>query len=132
MSQKFRNLRRNSEPVKPAIKQEGKCKLVTLANAMPATASARTTKPTDIGEDDEVAYQRNTARLIEEFQKKNSKNSLIMDLLLITHKRRREYIHGYQERTTDLVQKFPFFTSKKWVSILCGVLWSWTANLPRI
>ena len=52
-----------------------------------------------LGVDDEVTYQTNTVKLIEEFQKKNSKNSLVAELLLITHKRRREFIHGCQERT---------------------------------
>ena len=122
MSMKFRNLRRNSEPTTPTIKKEGKYKLVALANAMPATVSPKATKPTQIGEDDEVVYQRNTVKLIEEFQKKNSKNSLVAELLLITHKRRGEFIHGCQERTVDLIEKFLFLASKKWVSILLTML----------
>lgn len=122
MSQKFRNLRRTSEPTKPDNKQETKRKLISLANAMPATVSHKPSKPAEISDDnddDEVAYQRNTTKLIEEFNKKNSKHSLIADLLLITHKRRRGFIHNCQERTTDLIKQFPFLGSKKWVSIAC-------------
>ena len=120
MSMKFRNLRRNSEPTTPTLKREGKHKLVALANAMPATVSPKPAKPTQIGEDDEVAYQRNTVRLIEEVQKRNSNNSLVAELLLITHKRR-DFIHSYQEKTTDIITKFPFLASKKWVSMELGM-----------
>ena len=117
LSQKFRNLRRKSEPTAPRIKLEGRYKMVTLANAMPATVAPVKQTIEEVGDDDEVAYERNTVKLIEHFQKKNSNNSLILELLIITHKKRREFINGCQERTTDLLKKFPFLGAKKWVGI---------------
>lgn len=66
--------------------------------------------------------QRNSLRLIEEVQKRNSNNSLVAELLLITHKRRRDFIHSYQEKTTDIIKKFPFLASKKWV---------WNGNVAK-
>ena len=117
ISQKFRNLRRNSEPTTPRIKFESKYRLVTPANAMPATVSPKRMKQTEVGEDDEVAYERNTAKLIEQFQKKNGNKKLIAELLLITHRRRRKFINSCEERTTDLIKKFPFLGSKEWVGI---------------
>ena len=120
MSQKFWNLRRCSEPTSSIIKQEGKHKIVTLANAIPAiTVSPKPSceMPTSTGEEDEVAYRRNTSKLIEEFQKKNSDNSLVTELLHITQKRRREFINSCQERTITPVQKFHFLASKRWLSL---------------
>ena len=84
---------------------------------MPATVSPKRMKQTEVGEDDEVAYQGNTTKLIEQFQKKNAIKKLIAELLLITHKRRRQFINSCEERTTDLIQKFPFLGSKEWVGI---------------
>ena len=85
--------------------------ILTVAMSHDHYFTTKATKPTQIGKD-EVTFRRNTVKLIEEFQKKNSKNSLVAELLLITHKTG-EFIHYCcQERTTDLIEEFPFLASK--------------------
>ena len=84
--------------------------ILTVAMSHDHYFTTKATKPTQIGKD-EVTFRRNTVQLIEEFQKKNSKNSLVAELLLITHKTG-EFIHYCcQERTTDLIEEFPFLAS---------------------
>ena len=112
MSQKFRNMRRNSEPV-PAHR-ESKQKIVTAQHAVPAAACRLSS--TD-GGDDLVAYERNVQSLTEEFAKTNPNNNRLYQLLKLTHSMRRSKIEHCDMRASQLKEEYPFFGSKKWVCV---------------
>ena len=111
LSQKFRNLRRNSQPV-PAHR-EIKPKIVTAQHAVPVA----TGRPSS-ADDDLVAYERNCQSLSEELSKANPNSSRVYQLLKLNHTTRRGKIEHCDLHAFQLKQEYPFFGSNKWVSTM--------------
>ena len=87
MSQKFRNLRRKSEPV-PTDGQV-KSKIITAQHATPVVARCQSSS---LEEGDAVAYERNVQSLKDELSKSRPNNNKIQQLLKLTHATRRRQI----------------------------------------
>ena len=108
MSQKFRNLRRNSQPVPAHC--ESKQKIVTAQHAVPVA----TGRPSSAeGDDDHVAYERNIQSLSEELAKANPNSNRVYQLLKLTHSTRRSNIEHCDLRASELKEEYPFFGLKK-------------------
>ena len=108
MSQKFRNLRRTSEPSDNRIECGKKMTSVDFAT-LPIPKES---------EDDELTYQRNVSSLNDEYSKAAPSHSRIYHLLKLTHKTRRALIEKSKLHSSLIKEQFPYFGSKKWVSEL--------------
>ena len=111
MSQKFRNLRRKSEPV-PAD-GEVKAKIITAQHATPVVARHQSSQE----EGDAVAYERNIQSLKDELSKGSPNNNRVHQLLKLTHVTRRRQIEDSDLHAVLLKEEYPFLGFKKWVSI---------------
>ena len=105
LSQKFRNLRRESEPA--VMKSEKKPKLITAAHA--ATSLSGTENC------DTVAYERNMESIRQELQRQKPHHDLLKPLIELTFNLRRQKINSSASSTVELSDEFPFFKYKKWV-----------------
>lgn len=114
LTQKFRNLRRSTLPLKHSTK------LVAIAHAVPASASSSTSLT--IEKDDPVSYERNNKMLIAELKRAKPNDEMIAKLIKLTHFQRRQDIQDSTEHTTDILRTYPFFQNKKWVSFFCVII----------
>lgn len=105
MSRKFRNLHRNSAPGTSS----SSAKLVSVDLAVVPV-------PTEQDED-EIAYQRNVESLQQEYTKQTPNHNRVFQLLKLTHKTRRRHIETSSLHCTLLKEQYPYFGSKKWVSV---------------
>ena len=55
--------------------------------------------------------------LLEELNRPQTRNEVIKSLIKVTFNERREKINGSTSHTTTLLNDFPFFKKKKWVSL---------------
>ena len=108
MSQKFRNLRRKSEPV-PTDGQV-KSKIVTAQHATPVVARRQSSS---LEEGDAVAYERNVQSLKDELSKGSPNNNRIHQLLKLTHATRRRQIENSDLHAVLLKEEYPFLDFKK-------------------
>ena len=108
-SQKFRNLRRDSQTIDPS----GKQKVISMAHATPV---AMMQSPKSVEKDDKVSYERNTKMLLEEFSRNQSRDEIIRTLMKLTFDQRRAEINSSTAHTTKIMKDYPFFKKKKWVS----------------
>jgi hypothetical protein len=106
ISQRFRNLRRNSHPLQ-TDKGDGN-------NSKSVVTVATMSKPDDES-DDEIAYKRNSEALTNEFKKKNNNHSIILKLLKLTYIKRRQDMCESAEAITKLLDKYIFFSNKTWI-----------------
>ena len=116
LSQRYRNLRRSSEPLVTAKRE--KKKLVTAAHASPVAQHCDEDSCASVsitGEDDLVAYERNHKALVEEHNSHRANHSMMHKLLKLTYKIRRDKITSSVLSTTALKEEYPFFNAKKWV-----------------
>ena len=114
MSQKFRNLRRKSEPV-PSDGQV-KSKIITAQHATPVVACHQSSS---LEEGDAVAYERNVQSLKEELSKGNPNNNRIHQLLKLTHATRCRKIENSDLHAVLLKEEYLFLGFKKWVLSVC-------------
>ena len=112
MSQKFRNLRRKSEPV-PTDGQV-KSKIITAQHATPVVPRCQSSS---LEEGDAVAYERNVQSLKDELSKSRPNNNKIHQLLKLTHATRRRQIEDSDLHAVLLKEEYPFLGFKKWVSV---------------
>ena len=112
MSQKFRNLRRKSEPVPTG--GQVKSKIITAQHATPVVAFHQSSS---LEEGDAVAYERNVQLLKDELSKVSPNNNRIHQLLKLTHATRRRQIESSELHAVMLKEEYPFLGFKKWVSV---------------
>ena len=105
----FRNRRRRSEPASNRVQ---KSKLVIIVAAKPAENPNREIVT------DTVAFERNHSRLLGEFQKAVPNNVNMSLLIKETHEERRNRLSTSSEKMTILLQEYPYFANKKYVSKL--------------
>ena len=119
MSQKFRNFRRKSRPQANCSlhKASSTGKLITVSHASPAHRLNPQVHNSTCSITDQVAYNRSSQRLISEFSRKSPDSDLIVHLMKETYHQRRQDIEASLQKTTDLLQMFPFYSSQKWVSL---------------
>ena len=108
-SQQFRNLRRYSLQT-----EEDANKIVTKDNACIKVTKYST------GACDEVAYMRSMESLIKELKKPQPQKEIIEKIMRLTFENRRKKINGALVKTTELLDMYPFFRIKRWVSKLCS------------
>ena len=106
MSQKFRNLRRRSEPSDSSHSSKKK---MTAANyaTLPIPKEQ---------EEDELSYERNVVSLNEEYSKPTPNHGRLYHLLKLTHKTRRAHIENSKLHSSLIKEQYAYFGSKKWVS----------------
>ena len=109
LSQKFRNLRRTSEP------SDGNQANHSSKKRMSASDFAAFPIPAE-QEEDELAYKRNVQSLNEEYTKKTLNHGRIHQLLKLTHKTRRNNIDVSKVHSALIKEQYPYFGLKKWVS----------------
>ena len=98
----------------PCDSQESKPKLVTAAHVTPV---AGTLPLGGTKKSDPVGYERSMESLLEELNRPQARNEVIKSLMKVTFEERREKINGSTSHTTTLLDDFPFFKKKKWVSL---------------
>lgn len=108
LSQRFRNIRRYSEHLQA---------VTTISKALLNNPDTSTSENITTEEDDEVAYKRNMECLLKELKKPRPQSELVEKLLKLTFEKRRKTIDESLLHTVDLVNEFPFFKVKTWVSI---------------
>lgn len=113
LSQKYRNMRRESEPTNKKSKDQKK-KLITVAHVTPVAAA---NSPQSVEKCDTVAYERNIESLQQELKRPQPRNDAIKSLLRLTFEQRREKINSSTACTTELLEDYPFFKIKKWVRV---------------
>ena len=126
MSQKFRNLRRKSEPV-PTDGQV-KSKIITAQHATPVVAHCQSSS---LEEGDAVAYERNVQSLKDELSKSRPNNNKIHQLLKLTHATRRRQIEDSDLHAVLLKEEYPFLGFKKWVRVSLSLPTSLTIYVCR-
>ena len=102
-------MRRNSDPIstKGKLSSNAGAKLITATHASPISFT---------NEDDPVAYERNHKALVTEFKRPQAKKDTIIKLLSLTHTIRRKRITESSDKVTIILEEYPFFKSKAWVS----------------
>ena len=104
-------MRRNSDPISTKGKLSSNAgastKLITATHASPISFT---------NEDDPVAYERNHKALVSEFKRPQAKKNIIQKLLSLTHNIRRKRITESSDKVTTILEEYPFFKSKTWVS----------------
>ena len=113
LSQKYRNMRRDSEPTEKKTKDQKK-KLITVAHVNPVAAA---NSPQSVEKCDTVAYERNVEFLQQELKQSQPRNDAIKSLLRLMFEQRREKISSSTACTTELLEDYPFFKIKKWVCV---------------
>ncbi len=108
MSQKFRNLRRVSEPPKTADHSSNKISSHDFAK-LPIPAEQET--------EDELSYERNVESLLDEFARAAPSHKRMYHLLKLTHKTRREHIESSMVHSSTIKEQYPYLGIKKWVYI---------------
>ncbi len=99
----FRNKRRTSTP----IPKSSRSTLVVISAAKPAAKVTGDSESTPVVIRDEAAYARNCQRLLKEYEAKNPKTVVMMQLLTETHPERRKQIVASPETTSNLLKIFP-------------------------
>ena len=108
-SQRYRNLRRYSEQTDTS---KSDTKIITKEKAVPMAQ-------THVHEClDEVGYLRSMESLLKEVKRPQPRDEIVKKLLEVTFEGRRQKIDGALVQTTTLLDEYPFFKIKKWVSIL--------------
>ena len=113
LSQKYCNMRRDSEPTEKKTKDQKK-KLITVAHVNPVAAA---NSPQSVEKCNAVAYERNVESLQLELKRPQPRNDAIKSLLRLTFEQRREKINSSTARTTELLEDYSFFKIKKWVCV---------------
>jgi hypothetical protein len=104
LSQRFRNGRRFSQPIDPPSAPDHTTAIINLK-----------TLPLQTPQLDETAYDRNNESLKTEYKKKNCNNVVMKKLLSLTHEGRRLDISSCQVRLVEILEKYPFFSTKAWI-----------------
>ena len=65
---------------------------------------------------DDLAYSRSMDSLIKEVKKPQPRQENVKKLMELTFNDRREKINGALIETKELLNEYPFFKTKKWVS----------------
>lgn len=99
LTQRYRSLRRNSEP---SVSNNLPKKPKFAPELEPAEATGA------VKRGDEVGYSRNMERLCVELKKKQPNHSLVKQLINLTYIRRREIVQSSNCTTTNLMDEFPF------------------------
>ena len=118
LSQLFRNKRRKSEP-----KTQSSSKLVSIPSAR--LSKVFTKVKTSAADDCMVvpgAFERNHAKLIAEFSRKNPNHAFMIQLLKETFTERRKAIESSSLKTTDLLKEYPYFSEQQWVRFLLLII----------
>lgn len=110
MTQRYRNMRRNSEPCgEHASSSTKRPKFDPELEVTPVALSSK--------RGDEVAYRRNMERLCKELKMKQPNQSIIQQLIDLTYHRRRENIqHNESTSIFQLLDEYPFLKIHRWAS----------------
>ena len=82
----------------------------------PETETADSTDSIATDQEDGVAYKRNMESLLLEIKKPRPQHDLMKRLLKLTFDKQRKIIDDSLLHTTELLNEFPFFKVKTWVS----------------
>ncbi len=104
----FRNKRRTSTP----IPKSSRSTLVVISAAKPAAKVTGDSESTPV---DEAAYARNCQRLLKEYEAKNPKTVVMMQLLTEHTQSEESRLLPHQKPHLICSKIFPFFSSQKWV-----------------
>jgi len=110
--QRFRNLRRSSEPCKTTSTSKKK---QTAAFAAPVASS---TDHYDIEGGDQLAYDRTNSSLMESYSDDHPDIEYVTQLMKLTHMKRRKFITQSIKSTLVLKTEYPFFGYQLWVRML--------------
>lgn len=103
LSQRFRNKRRQSADL-------------TRSAGVIAKANIPLDDANHDLQDDDVAYKRNMENILQELRKPRPQPDLLKKLLKLTFLQRKKIINDSLLHTTKLLDEFPFFRMKAWVS----------------
>ena len=112
MSQKFRNLRRRSQPA-PTDGQV-KSKIVTVQHATPLATFRHSSS---LEEGDAADYEQNVQLLKNELSQASPDNNRIHQLLKLTHATRRRQTADGDQPAVMLKEDYPFLDFKKCVGV---------------
>ena len=105
-------MRRHSDSCTKEASTSKSIKIVTKKNAM---VVAKMPMRVD-GSTDKVEYSRCMESLMKEMKRPQYRQEVIEKLLALTYEARRQKINGALVETRTLLNEYPFFKIKKWVS----------------